>query len=215
MVRPSTRSRRRRQPSRAGAAAVLAAVTLGTPFLAVPAQAATSTINCDTVSRSSSEWTTCRSLVGTAECVWDNRNGTYTLAVGFTNPSSSDLNARIPVNGVGLNNSFSARGGFASDPAHLDTFPPGTYRTAFTVTWSPRNSRDPVTWELMDRELSWDRRYTECATKPVPVVGSAGGLLMGLLGLIALLAVSSSGRGRLVTAARRLTREDRSEHDAA
>lgn len=196
---------RLRQPSRLGAAGVLAAVTLGTPFLALPAAAAdTPTINCDTVSRSSSDWQKCTSLVGTAKCVWNNGNGTYTLAMGFQNPTDANLYAKIPVNGSRTINSFTATGGSAGNPGHLALFPPGTYTTAFTVTWSPTSSSDPVTWTLVDDVKAWNRRHTPCATKPVPVVGSAAGLALGALGVTALLGLASARRNRLVAALRRL-----------
>jgi hypothetical protein len=178
-----------RLPRALGRAAVATALTVGSlgaaAALAPSAQAAT-TVNCDTAAQPSANWTLCTKLVGTAKCVWNNGNGTYTLAVGYTNPTTSSLYANIPVNGTGgANNKFTATSGFAANPSHFDTFTPGVSTTAFTVTWSPTSSTDPVTWVLMGKTYTWNRTYTACVTKPVPVIGGVGGFTLGLLGLVA------------------------------
>ena len=68
----------------------------GVAFAAPSAQAVTPTINCDTAAQPSTSWTTCQQLVGTASCAWNNKDGTWTLAVGYTNPTGSILTASIP-----------------------------------------------------------------------------------------------------------------------
>jgi hypothetical protein len=174
----------------AGLTAALAVGSWGAAALTTPAGAATAAIDCDTAAQPSASWTTCQSLVGTAKCVWSNGDGTYTLAVGYTNPTGTALHADIPVSGVGgVNNKFTATGGSAANPSHFEDFAPGTSVTAFTVTWSPTSKTDPVTWVLMGKTYTWNRTYTACSTKPVPVVGGAGGLTLGLLGLAGVAAV--------------------------
>jgi hypothetical protein len=174
---------------RAWVTGVVAATALGGAVLvAGPAQAAPRTIDCDAVSASSADGQTCRQLVGTAACVWNNGNGTWTMAMGYVNPTDAILQADIPENGNGGTlNALTATSGSAANPNHLAAFPPGTSTTAYTVTWSPRNSTDPVTWALMGTTRSWNRTITACPKKPVPVLGSVGGTAAGIgaLGLLA------------------------------
>ena len=174
------------------AAKVATSLAMVAAFVALPvgatpaAHAVTPTINCDTVAKPSTDWTKCQQLVGTAQCVWKNSKTSFTLAMGFVNPTDSILFASIPSSGGGTYNSFTANGGSAANPGHLDTFSLGTSTTAFTVTWSPTSDTDPVTWNLLGQTYNWYRTYTPCATKPVPVIGSTGGLAVGLLALLAI-----------------------------
>ena len=78
------------------ASLLVAAGTVGATAAAVPASAATTTINCDTAAQPSTDWTSCQKLVGTAKCVWNNKDGTYTLAMGYTNPTAYTLFASVP-----------------------------------------------------------------------------------------------------------------------
>lgn len=176
---------------------LIAAVTFAVgAFVAIPAAAGTAyadtpTINCDAASgrhnaQQRDDWRTCQRLTGTAQCVWNNHDGSYTIALGYDNPTSSNLHAEIPdANGNGgENNALTATSGSAHDPDHLSTFWTGTSQTAFTVTWSPRNRQDSVTWSLMGHTYQfYDWSEPNCTTKPVPIMGNglAIGLGVGLL----------------------------------
>jgi hypothetical protein len=161
---------------------------VGAVATAGPAAAVT-TINCDTAAHPSTDWTSCQQLVGTAKCVWNNGNGTYTLAVGYTNPTAFNLFASVPNSGTGTGayNSFTATSGSAANPGHASTFYPGTYITAFTVTWSPTSKTDPVTWQLMGKTYTWADTYTACPSKPVPVIGN------GIVGSMSVIAITGFG----------------------
>jgi hypothetical protein len=176
--------------ARAGAATLL---TLGAMTAGVvspgSAAAATPTIDCDTAAQPSANWTTCGQLVATAKCVWNNGDGTYTMALGYINPSTSNLFSSIPNtgNGTGANNALTATNGSAADPGHVATFVPGTSTTAFTVTWSPTSKTDVVSWLLNGHTTTWADTITACPAKPVPVVnnvalGSIG--MAGVLGVV-------------------------------
>jgi hypothetical protein len=163
------------------------------------AAAATTTINCDTAAQPSTNWTTCQKLVGTAKCVWNNRNGTYTLAVGFTNPTQDILTAAVPTvigstSSGGTNNAFTATSGSAANPGHGSSFPPGTYTTAWTVTWTPSSRTDGVTWALMGKSTTWYDTYTVCPSKPVPVIGNG---IVGGMGVVLITGYSMLNRRRL------------------
>jgi hypothetical protein len=147
--------------------------------------AAATTINCDTAAHPSTDWTSCQQLVGTAKCVWNNKDGTYTLAVGYTNPTVFNLFASVPNTGTGTGtyNSFTATSGSAGNPGHPNTFYPGTYTTAFTVTWKPTSKTDLVSWALMGRTYTWADTYTACPSKPVPVIGNG---IVGGMGVVAI-----------------------------
>src|SRR5213078_4423079 len=106
----------------------------------------------------------------TAKCVWNNGDGTWTMAMGYVNPTVDTMTAAIPPGGT--NNSLTATGGSAANPAHISSFPPGTSVTAFTVTWSPTSNTDPVSWTLMGRTTSFNDQITACTSKPVPVLAN-------------------------------------------
>lgn len=143
---------------------------------------AATTINCDTAK--GANLATCQQLTGTAACVFDNGDGTWTMALGYINPTTSTLDSAIPNGGAGgTNNALTATNGSAANPGHIASFPPGTSTTAFTVTWSPTSSTDPVTWALNGHTYSWTDQITACPTKPVPVVSNAafGGIASALI----------------------------------
>ena len=164
------------------AALLTLGATVGAAASAGSASAAT-TINCDTAAQPSANWTSCQQLVGTAKCVWNNKDSTYTLAVGYTNPTQYILFASVPNTGTntGLYNAFTATSGFASNPGHGNTFNPGTYTTAWTVTWTPASTTDGVTWALMGKSYVWYDTYTVCPSKPVPVIGNG---IVGSMGVV-------------------------------
>lgn len=159
------------------------------------ASAATPTVNCDAAAQPSTDWATCQQLTGTAKCVWNNNDGTWTMAMGYTNPTTSILNAAIPNGSVaGTNNALTATNGSAANPAHIASFPPGTSTTAYTVTWSPTNKNDPVTWALMGRTFTFTDQITACTSKPVPVVANE---TFGAIAVAALLGTVLVSRRRL------------------
>jgi hypothetical protein len=135
---------------------------------------AATTINCDTAAQPSASWTSCQQLTGTAACVFNNGDGTWTIALGYTNPTTATLTSAIPNGGSGgTNNALTATNGSAANPGHIASFPPGTSTTAYTVTWSPTSKTDPVTWVLNGRTFTFTDQITACPTKPVPVVQNA------------------------------------------
>ncbi|MGH8891065.1 MAG: hypothetical protein ACRDV3_15055 [Acidothermaceae bacterium] len=166
------------------------------PAISGTAYAATATINCDTASQRQTrqertDWTTCQRLVGTADCVWNNRDGTYTIALGYINSTADNLFAEIPdSNGNGgINNALTASGGYADNPEHVSTFWVGTSNTAFTVTWKPTYSGDPVTWNLMGHTYTFTYGgEPACKAKPVPIMGSVAVAGIGLALLVVLFA---------------------------
>ena len=167
----------------AATALVVAGLAIAHP---VAAHAATTTINCDTVSQKSSDWKECRKLAGTSSCAWNNGDGTWTFALGYTTPTAENLYASIPDgSGGGANNSLSATNGSASASGQVSTFYPGTSQTAFTVTWSPQSKTDTLTWDLMGHQYEFtELSQPACTAKPVPILGSftvVGGALLFLV----------------------------------
>jgi hypothetical protein len=174
--------------TRAGAAALLTLGALSAGVVTASSAAAATTIDCDAAAQPSASWTTCQQLVGTAKCVWNNNDGTYTLALGYTNPTADNLFASIPNTGTntGNNNALTATSGSAADPGHLATFAPGTSTTAFTVTWTPSSKTDVVSWLLMGHTSTWADTFTACPSKPVPVVSNVALGSVGLAGITGL-----------------------------
>ena len=184
--------------SRGFAAALLTVgATGGVLANAGTASAAVTTVNCDAAAQPSTDWTNCQKLVGTAKCVWNNKDGTYTLAVGYTNPTAFNLYAVVPnttTGAAGPNNAFTATDGFAANPGHAATFYPGTYTTAWTVTWTPASKTDLVSWALMGHTFTWADTYTVCPSKPVPVIGND---IVGSMGVVAITGFGLLNRRRL------------------
>jgi hypothetical protein len=185
--------------------AIALGALVGLPAATGVAHADTPTINCDDAqsgrtSADRADWSTCQELVGTAQCVWNNGRGSYTIALGYNNPTSSNLYASIPVDGQGgANNSLTANGGYAENPDHVSTFWTGVSETAFTVTWSPTRRQPYVTWQLMGQTYNFSTTSVPaCQTKPVPIMGNglAIGLGLGLL-VLAMLAVNRRSVSRL------------------
>jgi hypothetical protein len=156
------------------------------PAASGTAMAATTTIDCDTASLQQtgterSDWNACQKLNGTAACAFDNGDGTWTIALGYDNPTKYNLYASSPASGGGSNNVLTATNGSAADPDQISTFWTGTSSTAFTVTWSPASSSDPVTWDLMGSTYSFtETTQPLCASKPVPIMGNSTAAGIGL-----------------------------------
>jgi hypothetical protein len=180
---------------RVGRLGTVALLSVGAFSLGSGTASAATTINCDTAGQPSSDWTTCQQIQGTAKCVWNNGDGTWTMALGYLNPTTTTLNAAIPNGAVlGTNNALTATNGSAANPAHIASFPPGTSTTAFTVTWSPTSNTDPVSWALMGRTFSFNRQITSCTSKPVPVVANE---TFGAIAVAAVLGTVLVSRRRL------------------
>jgi hypothetical protein len=171
--------------------------TVGAVAGAGSASAVATTLNCDTAAHPSTTWTSCQQLVGTAKCVWNNKDRTYTLAVGYNNPTPYNLFASVPNTGTGtgLYNAFTATSGFAANPGHGTTFVPGVYTTAWTVTWTPASATDLVSWALMGKTYTWADTYTACPSKPVPVIGNG---IVGSMGVVAITGFGLLNRRRFM-----------------
>ena len=179
--------------TRTGRLGTVALLSVGAFSLGSGTASAATTINCDAAAQPSTDWTTCQQLVGTAKCVWNNNDGTFTMAMGYTNPTTSTLNAVIPnaaTNVAGTNNSLTATSGSAANPGHTASFLPGTSTTAFTVTWTPSSKTDPVTWVLMGKTYSFVDTMTACTSKPVPVVANETFGAIAVAGLLGTVLVS-------------------------
>ena len=183
--------------TRTGRLGAVGLLSVGAFSLGTGTASAATTINCDAAAQPSTDWTTCQTLTGTAKCVWNNNDGTYTMAMGYTNPSAATLNAVIPnaaTNVAGTNNALTATNGSASNPAHIASFPPGTSTTAFTVTWTPSSKTDPVTWALMGHTFTFVDTMTACTSKPVPVLANE---TFGTIAVAALLGTVLVSRRRI------------------
>jgi hypothetical protein len=177
--------------TRTGRLGAVGLLSVGAFTLGTGTASAATTINCDAAAQPSADWTTCQQLVGTAKCVWNNGDGTWTMAMGYTNPTAATLNAAIPNGAVaGTNNALTATNGSAANPAHVASFLPGTSTTAFTVTWSPTSKTDPVTWALMGKTYTFVDTMTACASKPVPVVANETFGAIAVAGLLGMVLVS-------------------------
>jgi hypothetical protein len=194
--RRRTRTRVAAWASRGVAAGLLTFGALLGGVVNAGSAAAATTINCDTAAQPSTSWTTCQKLTGTAKCVWNNKDGTYTLAVGYTNPTSNVLFASVPNTGTntGANNAFTATSGFAANPGHSTTFYIGTFTTAWTVTWTPSSKTDGANWLLMGKNYVWYDTYTACPSKPVPVIGNG---IIGSMGVVMITGYGLLNRRRL------------------
>ncbi|MGH8888332.1 MAG: hypothetical protein ACRDV3_01055 [Acidothermaceae bacterium] len=175
------------------AARLLASLALATgavvmlPAAVGTASAATPTIACDKVSHTSTDWATCQQVVATASCYWDNRDGSYTIALGYVNSSDAVLTAAAGTdyNGIVIQGSPAT----FDNPGRLTAFEPGTSQTAFTMT--TRASNTLADWWVMQREFAFTTSNTpKCASKPVPMMGNSTavaltfGLFVGLLAVV-------------------------------
>lgn len=191
----------RRRLSRLAAATALTAVALA--GFALPATGAHAAVPmADTATADCGDWQSaslCEQLVPTFSCVFDNGDGSYTAALGYTNPTDTTLVA-APGSYV---NSFYAYGGFKTDQGQIASFPPGTSETAFTITWSPgkRHVNSPVVWELggFSKQVSFTSSSAACSSHPVPIMGSwvAAGIAL-VLTIPAFLFVNARRRRSLV-----------------
>ena len=148
------------------------------------------------------------STISDGNTAWGHYRGQYTIPAGQTTTrfAFNSVSAAGGIQSIGnfldsvvftprrTNNAITATQRSAISPAQAETFAPCTYTTAWTVTWTPTSSSDPVTWSLMGHTYTWNDTLTACPTKPVPVIGN--GLAAGT-GFIAIMAFSLRNRGRL------------------
>jgi hypothetical protein len=152
-----------RLPVRAGVTLVAVLLTsLAGLGLASPASAAT--IDCTPMGDPA-----CRTLVGLAECVWVETNGSRTVVWGYNNPSTSVLNIDI-----GNKNSMSPG---AADQGQPTTFLIGMHHNAFVTNFTGTST----SWRLGNDTISVSASTPACATKPVPLIGDVTALVVYLL----------------------------------
>ena len=163
---------------RAALVAVMLTLSVG---VAAPAQAAT--INCTPMADIA-----CKDLTPIVECVWNNGDGTSTIAWGYDNPSTDTLMIDI-----GAKNKMASG---ADDQGQGTLFTPGLHTNAFVTTVATGTNR---TWTLGNNKASTSASTPACLTKPVSVIGSARALLLGVVLMLAI--------GLPVLAARRDRRE--------
>jgi hypothetical protein len=164
---------------RAALVGVLLTLSFG---VASPAQAA-HTINCTPMADIA-----CKDLTPIVECIWDNGDGTSTIAWGYDNPSDHILTI-----------DFGGKNKMASGPddqGQGTLFTPGLHSNAIVTTVPTGTNR---TWTLGNNKASTDASTPACLTKPVSVIGSGRALLLGLALILAV--------GLPVLTARRAGRE--------
>jgi hypothetical protein len=162
---------------RAALVGVLLTLSFG---VAAPAQAAT--INCTPMADPA-----CKDLTPLVECIWNNGDGTSTVAWGYDNPSTDTLSIDF-----GGKNKMS---GGADDQGQGTVFTPGLHHNTFVTTFTGTNR----TWTLGNNKASSGASTPACPTKPVSVIGSGRALLLGIALALAV--------GLPVIAARREGRE--------
>ncbi|MEP6666589.1 MAG: hypothetical protein ABJA81_09100 [Nocardioidaceae bacterium] len=149
--------------------------------LAGPAQAS-HTINCTPMAE-----IPCKDLTPIVNCIWDNGDGTSTVAWGYDNPSTHTLSI-----------DFGGKNKMApgdDDQGQGTVFLPGLHNNVFVTTITGTNR----TWTLGNNKASSSASTPACPTKPVSVIGSARALLLGIALMLSI--------GLPVIAARRDRRE--------
>lgn len=136
---------------RAGAVALVAGATLG--FGGV-AQAAPSPVQ------------------PTVSCYWDNGDGTFTFDVGYTNSSASTITYPVgPQNYVSPGQ---------QDLGQPTVFDPGTHANV----WAPTIAASDLAgadWVVNGKKASTNiNKLSQCPTKPVPIAGSASGVVIAV-----------------------------------
>lgn len=119
----------------------------------------------------------CAGLKPALSCVWANDDGSYSAALGFTNPSryTIEADAGSYQNSVYLNRSTPHADGQPS------FFRPGDSTTEFTLDWNPIHG-DDVQWALDGTTLRFSSSSgPACTQHPVPIMGS-----VTVLGIVAL-----------------------------
>jgi hypothetical protein len=122
-------------------------------------------------------------------CYWPNADGSITAVIGYTNSSATTQTYPIgPLNNVSP---------APQDRGQPTVFAPGTHTNVWTPTVSSADLAAGADWTLNGYKLSANvGNVPQCAAKPVPITGGAGGVIA-----FAALAVAAGavvfGRGRL------------------
>jgi hypothetical protein len=182
---------------------ILAALTLaaGASILAAPnAHAATfntdpsttpGTVNCLSWQDQAAYPTACSGLTPTLSCVWDNGDGTYTAALGFTNPSTYTIEADA---GSYLNSVYGNKS-TPKDSGQPSFFRPGTSVTEFTVDWT-QSKVGVMEWQLGDQMLTFSSSSgPACTQHPVPIFSNA--TLLGVTAFLGMCAFAVWNRRSL------------------
>jgi hypothetical protein len=180
MRSPSATTRR---GARVSLRAALVAVLLGlSSVLAVAAPAsADHTINCTPMGDPA-----CRDLAPIVECIWSNGDGTSSIAWGWNNPSGHLLHLDF-----GSKNKMSPGG---DNQGQGTEFSPGVHHNVFVTTVTGTS----LQWRLGNNTDETSGSTPACPTKPVPMLGNARALLLGVtLMLAAALPVLVARRTRL------------------
>jgi hypothetical protein len=169
-----------------------AALAAGPLMLAAPAAHAAKvdtnpsttpgTLNCMAWQDREAHPGACENLTPTLSCVWNNGDGTFAAALGFSNQSGYTLLAPAG----SYENSIYGNGKVANDVGQTPSFRPGDSTTAFVVTWNPVRG-DAMQWALGSNPNTLDFTSTSgpaCDQHPVPIFGNAT-----LLGIAALTGV--------------------------
>jgi hypothetical protein len=157
-------------------------LTMSVGVMAAPAQAAT--INCTPMADIA-----CKDLMPIVECIWNNGDGTYSIAWGYDNPSTDSLYIDF-----GGKNKMSPG---ADDQGQGTLFTPGIHHNTFVTTVTGNR-----TWTLGNNKAVSGPSTPACPTKPVSVIGSGRALLLGLalMAVVGLPVLASRRTGREVSA---------------
>jgi hypothetical protein len=103
-------------------------------------------------------------------CYWANGDGTYTVAVGYTNTSASTVTYPIgPLNFVTP---------APQDRGQPTVFLPGTHNNVWAPTITQADLASGADWTLNDVRVSTGiTSISACPTKPVPISGGVGGVI--------------------------------------
>jgi hypothetical protein len=135
------------------------------------------TINCLSWQDQAAYPSACTGLKPTLSCVWANGDGTYSAALGFTNPSAY----RIEADAGSYQNSIYINGSTPTADGQPSFFRPGTSTTEFTIDWNPLRG-NTVQWALDGTTLQFTSASgPACAQHPVPILASL--TVIGLTGL--------------------------------
>jgi len=161
-----------------------------TPTTSTPSPTPTTSagvIDCFDPLQAAASGGACAAITPTFSCVWNNGNGSYTAALGYTNPSGYTL--QMPV-GTYVN-SFYGKAGEPNDWGQPTLYPPGTSTTAFTVTWS-QPWQYTIKWALGDKHtVAFSSASSACTSKPVPIVATAGAAVLALLVIMVIFGVAN------------------------
>ncbi len=147
-----------------------------------------SVVDCSDPAQAESAHGACTSVRPTFSCVWDNGGGSYTAVLGYSNPSKYTL--KLPP-GTWVN-SFYGLFGDPLDRGQPSTFPPGSYPTAFTVTWTQAWPYTTL-WALGSHHMIAFSSGSKpaCATQPVPIVASVGTLGAAALTMMVIFGIAN------------------------